>query len=91
MKTVPELRAELYDKTQEELETLHAVAEEGRERAALDLKYAEEAVRRAGNRWLAIHGRLFPMMEAEFADLAAHPIPKAAPVLASERKDPPNV
>jgi hypothetical protein len=85
MKTVPELRAELYDKTQEELEALYAAAEAGRERAA---QYAEECVRRAGNRWLAIHGRLFPMMEAEFADLDAHPIPEAVPVLASERRDP---
>lgn len=76
MKTPQEIRAGLYEHTREELENEYAVVEEGRRRAAIELRLAEEGVERAGNRWLAVHGRLYPMTEGEFADLEQHPIPE---------------
>lgn len=88
MKTPQEFRAELYEHTREELENAYAVAEEGRRRAAIELQMAEEGVERAGNRWLAIHGRLYPLTEGEFADLEAHPIPVESVVATNQNEGP---
>lgn len=75
MKSIAELRAELYDLDRDTLEVRHKVAEQLRDEARQKVKYAEEAAERAGNYWLAVHGRLYPLVEDEWKDLKAHPIP----------------